>query len=198
MNQLISTQKLNLGYGNQLVISDLKLEIDKTKNYFVIGKNGAGKSTLINFISNNFDGNIFNSIFEINFDTSILEIGAEQSLINELTLQENIEYFTKGKIDYSEYSLIVEKYNLINFMNDRISIFSSGMKKRSELVLIELNNPDFFCIDEPLNFLDDEGIKLFTELISNRTNQKKGNLIASQKLVDISGADFQVINLNEI
>jgi len=198
VNQLISTQKLNLGYGNQLVISDLKLEIDKTKNYFVIGKNGAGKSTLINFISNNFDGNIFNSIFEINFDTSILEIGAEQSLINELTLQENIEYFTKGKIDYSEYSLIVEKYNLINFMNDRISIFSSGMKKRSELVLIELNNPDFFCIDEPLNFLDDEGIKLFTELISNRTNQKKGNLIASQKLVDISGADFQVINLNEI
>ena len=198
MNQLISTQKLNLGYGNQLVISDLKLEIDKTKNYFVIGKNGAGKSTLINFISNNFDGNIFNSIFEINFDTSILEIGAEQSLINELTLQENIEYFTKGKIDYSKYSLIVEKYNLINFMNDRISIFSSGMKKRSELVLIELNNPDFFCIDEPFNFLDDEGIKLFTELISNRTNQKKGNLIASQKLVDISGADFQVINLNEI
>ena len=198
MNQLISTQKLNLGYGNQLVISDLKLEIDKTKNYFVIGKNGAGKSTLINFISNNFDGNIFNSIFEINFDTSILEIGAEQSLINELTLQENIEYFTKGKIDYSEYSLIVEKYNLINFINDRISIFSSGMKKRSELVLIELNNPDFFCIDEPFNFLDDEGIKLFTELISNRTNQKKGNLIASQKLVDISGADFQVINLNEI
>ena len=198
MNQLISTQKLNLGYGNQLVISDLKLEIDKTKNYFVIGKNGAGKSTLIDFISNNFDGNIFNSIFEINFDTSILEIGAEQSLINELTLQENIEYFTKGKIDYSKYSLIVEKYNLINFMNDRISIFSSGMKKRSELVLIELNNPDFFCIDEPFNFLDDEGIKLFTELISNRTNQKKGNLIASQKLVDISGADFQVINLNEI
>ena len=198
MNQLISTQKLNLGYGNQLVISDLKLEIDKTKNYFVIGKNGAGKSTLINFISNNFDGNIFNSIFEINFDTSILEIGVEQSLINELTLQENIEYFTKGKFDYSEYSLIVERYNLINFMNDRISIFSSGMKKRSELVLIELNNPDFFCIDEPFNFLDDEGIKLFTELISNRTNQKKGNLIASQKLVDISGADFQVINLNEI
>ena len=198
MNQLISTQKLNLGYGNQLVISDLKLEIDKTKNYFVIGKNGAGKSTLINFISNNFDGNIFNSIFEINIDTSILEIGAEQSLINELTLKENIEYFTKGKFDYSEYSLIVEKYNLINFMNDRISIFSSGMKKRSELVLIELNNPDFFCIDEPFNFLDDEGIKLFTELISNRTNQKKGNLIASQKLVDISGAGFQVINLNEI
>ena len=198
MNQLISTQQLNLGYGNELVISDLKLVIDKTKNYFVIGKNGAGKSTLINFISNNFDGNIFNSSFKINFDISILEIGSEQSLINELTLKENIEYFTKGKVDYSEYSLIVEKYNLNHFMNDRFSIFSSGMKKRSELVLIEINNPDFFCIDEPFNFLDDEGIKLFTELISNRTNQKKGNLIASQKLVDISGADFQVINLNEI
>ena len=112
MNQLISTQQLNLGYGNELVISDLKLEIDKTKNYFVIGKNGAGKSTLINFISNNFDGNKFNSSFKINFDISVLEIGSEQSLINELTLKENIEYFTKGKIDYSEYSLIVEKYNL--------------------------------------------------------------------------------------
>ena len=198
MNHLISSKQLNLGYGNQIVITNLNLEIDIAKNYFVIGKNGAGKSTLLNFLSNNFEGNIFNSNFELNSKVSILETGAEQNLINELTLKENFEFFTNGIFNLNIHNNIVEKYKLNHFLNDRYSIFSSGMKKRSELVLIEINEPDFLCIDEPLNFLDTEGVKLLKELLIKRTNNKKGNLIASQQLLDIFNDDFKVINLDEI
>ena len=198
MNHLISSKQLNLGYGNQIVITNLNLEIDIAKNYFVIGKNGAGKSTLLNFLSNNFEGNIFNSNFELNSKVSILETGVEQNLINELTLKENFEFFTNGIFNLNIHYNIVEKYKLNHFLNDRYSIFSSGMKKRSELVLIEINEPDFLCIDEPLNFLDTEGVKLLKELLIKRTNNKKGNLIASQQLLDIFNDDFKVINLDEI
>lgn len=198
MNHLISSKQLNLGYGNQIVITNLNLEIDIAKNYFVIGKNGAGKSTLLNFLSNNFEGNIFNSNFELNSKVSILETGVEQNLINELTLKENFEFFTNGNFNLNIHNNIVEKYKLNHFLNDRYSIFSSGMKKRSELVLIEINEPDFLCIDEPLNFLDTEGVKLLKELLIKRTNNKKGNLIASQQLLDIFNDDFKVINLDEI
>lgn len=198
MNHLISSKQLNLGYGNQIVITNLNLEIDIAKNYFVIGKNGAGKSTLLNFLSNNFEGNIFNSNFELNSKVSILETGVEQNLINELTLKENFEFFTNGIFNLNIHNNIVEKYKLNHFLNDRYSIFSSGMKKRSELVLIEINEPDFLCIDEPLNFLDAEGVKLLKELLIKRTNNKKGNLIASQQLLDIFNDDFKVINLDEI
>lgn len=198
MNHLISAKQLNLGYGNQIVITNLNLEIDIAKNYFVIGKNGAGKSTLLNFLSNNFEGNIFNSNFELNSKVSILETGVEQNLINELTLKENFEFFTNGIFNLNIHNNIVEKYKLNHFLNDRYSIFSSGMKKRSELVLIEINEPDFLCIDEPLNFLDTEGVKLLKELLIKRTNNKKGNLIASQQLLDIFNDDFKVINLDEI
>lgn len=198
MNHLISSKQLNLGYGNQIVITNLNLEIDIAKNYFVIGKNGAGKSTLLNFLSNNFEGNIFNSNFELNSKVSILETGVEQNLIDELTLKENFEFFTNGIFNLNIHNNIVEKYKLNHFLNDRYSIFSSGMKKRSELVLIEINEPDFLCIDEPLNFLDTEGVKLLKELLIKRTNNKKGNLIASQQLLDIFNDDFKVINLDEI
>ena len=198
MNHLISSKQLNLGYGNQIVITNLNLEIDIAKNYFVVGKNGAGKSTLLNFLSNNFEGNIFNSNFELNSKVSILETGVEQNLINELTLKENFEFFTNGIFNLNIHNNIVEKYKLNHFLNDRYSIFSSGMKKRSELVLIEINEPDFLCIDEPLNFLDTEGVKLLKELLINRTNNEKGNLIASQQLLDIFNDDFKVINLDEI
>ena len=60
-NIFFQTDSLTLGYGNEIVINKLKLSLDKTKNYEIIGKNGAGKTTLLNFISNNFDGNSFNS-----------------------------------------------------------------------------------------------------------------------------------------
>ena len=50
-NIFFQTDSLTLGYGNEIVINELELSLDKTKNYEIIGKNGAGKTTLLNFIS---------------------------------------------------------------------------------------------------------------------------------------------------
>ena len=72
-NIFFQANELTLGYGNEIVIKDLYLTLDKSKNYEIIGKNGAGKTTLLNFISYNFDGNSFDSEYA-NEDIDILEI----------------------------------------------------------------------------------------------------------------------------
>jgi ABC-type cobalamin/Fe3+-siderophores transport system ATPase subunit len=61
MNTFFESNSLQLGYGNQVVISDLKISLKLSKNYEIIGKNGSGKTTLLMCISDNFIGNTFNS-----------------------------------------------------------------------------------------------------------------------------------------
>ena len=67
MSSFFESDSLQLGYGNQVVISDLKISLESSKNYEIIGKNGSGKTTLLMCISNNFIGNTFNSDIKINF-----------------------------------------------------------------------------------------------------------------------------------
>ena len=116
-NIFFQTDSLTLGYGNEIVINKLKLSLDKTKNYEIIGKNGAGKTTLLNFISNNFDGNSFNSKYTKE-ELDILEISHTPTLLANLTLSENAIYFTSSKnIDAEIIESAIEKSVQIDGIN---------------------------------------------------------------------------------
>ena len=95
MSLFFESDNLTLGYGNQLVIKNIDISLNFSKNYEIIGKNGSGKTTLIMCISNNFIGNTFNSNIRRK-DTSLMEIGSSPSLMPELSCWKilNIFYLT--------------------------------------------------------------------------------------------------------
>ena len=99
----LNVKNLTLGYGNNIVINNINLSLKSNKNYQIIGGNGVGKSTLLGFISNNFQGNTFNSIIESE-QIRILEISNEPTVNLTLSLLENCVYFTQDAMQ--ELSLI--------------------------------------------------------------------------------------------
>ena len=194
----LTSSNLSLGYSNQIVIKGLDIQLSFINDYQIIGKNGAGKTTLMNFIALNFDGSNFES--KVNrSEISINQISSTSTLIQELTLSENIDYYTSETSLASEEKLnIVFKYLPEDYLNEKIKSFSSGMLRRAELSIIEIKSPlVLFCIDEPLNFLDSEGILLLANLIKDRSIANKCNILSSQEFVDFDGLEFEVINLNE-
>ena len=193
----LKSSNLSLGYSNQIVIKGLDIQLSFINDYQIIGKNGAGKTTLMNFIALNFDGSYFES--KVNrSQISINQISSTSTLIQELTLSENIDYYTSETSLESEEKLnIVFKYLPEDYLNEKIKSFSSGMLRRAELSIIEIKSPLVFCIDEPLNFLDSEGVLLLANLIKNRSIANKCNILSSQEFVDFEGLEFEVINLNE-
>ena len=152
----LKSNDLSLGYSNQIVIKGMNLNLFDEKNYQIIGKNGAGKTTLMNFISSNFDGTNFESKVD-RLKISVNQISSTPTLINDLTLEENLNYFTSDSLISTEDKLnIVFKYIPRDYLDEKVKNFSSGMIRRVELSIIEIKNPSVFCIDEPLNFLDSE------------------------------------------
>ena len=193
----LKSNDLSLGYSNQIVIKGMNLNLFDEKNYQIIGKNGAGKTTLMNFISSNFDGTNFESKVD-RLNISVNQISSTPTLIYDLTLEENLNYFTSDSSISTEDKLnVVFKYIPRDYLDEKVKNFSSGMIRRVELSIIEIKNPSVFCIDEPLNFLDSEGVSLLTNLIKNRSSSNKCNILSSQEFVKLDDVDFEVIDLDE-
>ena len=191
----LKSKNLTLGYGNDIVINNLHLSLMSDENYQIIGRNGVGKSTLLDFISNNFQGNIFKSTV-VNVQMRILEISSQATINGNLTLKENCIYFTKEKIPERKMLSILEKYGMHNFLDDLVQNFSSGMIKRSEMAIADLINPEILCIDEPLNYLDKDGIVLLQNLMISRSKANRSNIISSQEFLKIFENNFEMIDLN--
>jgi ABC-type multidrug transport system ATPase subunit len=197
MSSFFKSSNLKLGYGNQVVVSNLKISLEASKNYEIIGKNGSGKTTLLMCISNNFIGNTFNSKIK-RINKSLIEIGAVPSLVPKLSLIENINYFLyKQNLQGDLIDKILTKYELIKFKGDLIEDFSSGMIKRSEIAIADLKNPDVLCIDEPKVYLDENGIQLLLELLKKRESDGNSSILSSQESINTQISIERTIDLND-
>ena len=197
MSLFFESDNLTLGYGNQLVIKNLEISLNFSKNYEITGKNGSGKTTLIMCISNNFIGNTFNSNIRRK-DTSLMEIGSSPSLMPELSLLENIKYFLfNDNINENMISNVLNKYELESFKSDLVRDFSSGMVKRSEIAIADLKNPKVLCIDEPKVYLDENGVDLLLNLITKREKEGNTSILSSQESIGAFTSIERSINLND-
>ena len=197
MSLFFESDNLTLGYENQLVIKNLDISLNFSKNYEITGKNGSGKTTLIMCISNNFTGNTFNSNIRRK-DTSLMEIGSSPSLMPELSLLENIKYFLfNDNINENMISNVLNKYELESFKSDLVRDFSSGMIKRSEIAIADLKNPKVLCIDEPKVYLDENGVDLLLNLITKREKEGNASILSSQESIGAFTSIERSINLND-
>ncbi len=197
MSLFFESDNLTLGYGNQLVIKNLEISLNFSKNYEITGKNGSGKTTLIMCISNNFTGNTFNSNIRRK-DTSLMEIGSSPSLMPELSLLENIKYFLfNDNINENMISNVLNKYELESFKSDLVRDFSSGMVKRSELAIADLKNPKVLCIDEPRVYLDENGVDLLLNLIKKREKEGSTSILSNQESIGAFTSIERSFNLND-
>ena len=197
MSLFFESDNLTLGYGNQLVIKNLDISLNFSKNYEITGKNGSGKTTLIMCISNNFIGNTFNSNIRRK-DTSLMEIGSSPSLMPELSLLENIKYFLfNDNINEKMITNVLNKYELESFKSDLVGDFSSGMVKRSEIAIADLKNPKVLCIDEPKVYLDENGVDLLLNLISKREKEGSTSILSSQESIGSFTSIERSFNLDD-
>ena len=197
MSLFFESDNLTLGYGNQLVIKNLDISLNFSKNYEITGKNGSGKTTLIMCISNNFIGNTFNSNIRRK-DTSLMEIGSSPSLMPELSLLENIKYFLfNDNINEKMITNVLNKYELESFKSDLVRDFSSGMIKRSEIAIADLKNPKVLCIDEPRVYLDENGVDLLLNLITKREKEGSTSFLSSQESFGAFTSIERSFNLND-
>lgn len=154
----------------------------------LIGKSGSGKSTLIKTILNEI---------KLRGGTAqkppLRKIGyssQDNALFPFLTIEENIVAFgrlqkMKRKDIYAIMLDLLTRFQLMSARNRQVRHLSGGMKKRVDVVIAMLHNPDVLILDEPFNGLDIAMQSFLWEKIIEIARSNTTVLISSHFIEDL-------------
>ena len=206
---MLQIKNLYVNVGDKEVLHDINLHIDDGETHVLLGPNGSGKTTLLMTImgySNymvtkgtiNYNGEDVTNmhanerakrgigmLFQRPPTISGLKLGKMLTAISR-TKQENIPELAK--------SVHMDKF----LERDINKGFSGGEIKRSEVLQLMIQNPDFVMLDEPESGVDLENISLIGTTIGSllekdkhRANRKKSGLVITHTgyILDYLDAD---------
>lgn len=203
---MLSIQHLSKRFGSFTAVDDLSFSVNEGEVYGFLGQNGAGKSTTIRMILSLIKptaGSI--SVFGLNIEKNrekiLQKTGAvveKPDLYKYLTAYENMKLFSKlsgvnlGRQELMRQLAVV---GLEKRSNDKVGVYSQGMKQRLGIAVALVHDPSLIILDEPTNGLDPQGIADIRNLILRLSkDQKKTLLVSSHLLSEIEQiADSMVI-----
>ena len=167
-------------------LEGVSLTINPGSKFGILGPNGAGKTTLISIICGiikKTEGNIFyhSDKGEIEYKEFRKKLGfvpQDYALFQELTPKQNLEYFgalynLNRKQITRQTDYLLNKLGLATVADKQVCTFSGGMKRRVNLAIGIIHQPQILILDEPTVGVDVQSknaiMKLLDELNANGT-----------------------------
>jgi ATP-binding cassette subfamily F protein 3 len=151
---MVTMDRLSVGYGNNVVLSNLSLRVDMDDRIALLGANGNGKSTLAKLLAGRLapqSGSLFRN--------PRLKVGYfAQHQTDELTMDETpIDHMARAIPGASVQQVRgqLARFGLdVDRAGTRIQALSGGEKARLLLALATRDAPQLLILDEPTNHLD--------------------------------------------
>jgi ABC-2 type transport system ATP-binding protein len=174
----LSLRRLKKSYGNFIAVNDLSLDIFRGEVFGLLGPNGAGKTTTINMIC----GLLMPDAGEILIEDNVLEdhyreckqtmgLCPEDLVIWEsLTCVEQLifmgQQYDLSWDDAKKKALeLLQKLGLMDQERKLAKQLSGGMKRRLNLALALIHDPEILILDEPQAGLDPQSRIMVREYI---------------------------------
>ncbi|MBI5914149.1 MAG: ABC transporter ATP-binding protein [Bacteroidetes bacterium] len=175
--QAIAVQNIHKSYGKVQAVDNVSLEVRPGELFGLIGPDGAGKTTLFRIIATLLlpdQGSATVLGFDAVKDYAQIRrrIGympGRFSLYQDLTVQENLEFFAAifGTTIRENYHLVKEIYSQLEpFKNRRAGALSGGMKQKLALSCALIHQPELLLLDEPTTGVDAVSRKEFWDMLS--------------------------------
>lgn len=173
-------------FNRRTVFSNISFEIASPGSMAITGKNGAGKSTLAKIIA----GVLTTTSGKIDFEIEGKKLDEESrkghigfvspylNLYDEFSAVENLFLLMRMRAAKSPDTALTEsllkRFNLWHRRDDLVRGYSTGMKQRLKYVFALSHFPSILILDEPTTNLDDDGIKVVEDVVSQ---QKESSIL---------------------
>lgn len=174
---MIRIKNLSKQFGKKVVLNNLSIEFERGKIYGIIGENGAGKTTLFRCIAGleSFDGEIVSEINPLKDHLGYLT--AEPFFFPMITGEEYIRLLCNAR---DKKLTEIGSNNIFDLpLNQYVTTYSTGMRKKLALLAVLLQGNDIFILDEPFNGIDLNGSIILTEIIHRLKELGKTVIISS-------------------
>ncbi|OEC87224.1 MULTISPECIES: ABC transporter ATP-binding protein [Methanobacterium] len=191
---VIEAQNLTKKYGDFLAVDNLNLKIKKGEVFGFLGPNGAGKTTSISMMVGLLrpsSGKVLINDKEV----EKIDKGTIGICPQELVLWENLTCYESLKLMGDMYEIPKDKLDqriktLLKdlFLTDKadtvVSNLSGGMKRRLNLALAVIHQPEIVLLDEPSEGLDPQSRRVLWNYIRSLRDDEGKTVILTTHLMD--------------
>jgi len=196
---IIQIDHLVKRFGQNEVLKDVSLGVNKGEVISIIGSSGSGKSTLLRCInllesyqsgSILFEGkNILSSIKGINnYRAQVGMIFQSFNLFSHLTVLENcvigqMKVLKKSRVESEKLAMeTLEKVGLVQFAKTSVMTLSGGQKQRVAIARTLCMEPKVLLFDEPTSALDPEMVGEVLNVIKSLALEHRTMIIVTHEM----------------
>lgn len=205
MESIIKVDNVIKKFGSEIALNNVSIEFERGKIYGIVGRNGSGKTvlfkTIIGFLKPT-SGRIIVDGREIGRDTDFADhigiIIETPGFLSAYSGYKNLEYLAsiKNIIGKKEIKESMERVGLDPNSKKKVGTYSLGMRQRLGIAQAIMENPDILILDEPMNGLDNQGVKEVREILLNLKEEGKSIILASHNKEDIEALCDEVYEMD--
>lgn len=177
---------LSKKYKQKFAAQGINMFLEKGEIVGLLGPNGAGKSTTISMLSSlvtptsgdvrHLNESIIKNPHNIRKILGV--VPQEIALYTDLSAEENLRFFgeiyrLKGSKLKQRVEEVLEQIGLTDRRKDLVKTFSGGMKRRLNIGVALLHNPEIIIMDEPTVGIDPQSRNYILETVK-RLNKERG------------------------
>jgi len=177
--KILEIKNLNKNYGGITALANFSLSLGKGEVLGLLGPNGAGKTTLISILSGtqrDFTGGVSFKGQDLFADRNLRNligiVPQEMAFYEDLSALENL-LFWGGLYDIPEKELkkraleLLAALELSGRSREPIKKFSGGMKRRMNIAIGLIHQPELLLLDEPTVGIDVQAKVSILDIIRN-------------------------------
>lgn len=149
----VEIEHLSKAYGDNLILDNIGMIINRGEKVAFVGKNGEGKSTLVKCIMNEIE---YSGIMKLGHNVKIGYFAQNQaSLLDESrTVFETIDYVAVGDIRTKIRDILGAFMFGGEASDKKVQVLSGGERSRLAMIRLLLEPVNLLILDEPTNHLD--------------------------------------------
>ena len=204
----IETDGLRKTYGESVALAGLDLRVDRGEVYGFLGPNGAGKTTTMRLLTTLLtptDGEAWVCGEPVTDREAVAphvgHLPERPPLYDELTGREQLRFAgeLRGLTTAEADRRATERLDRLGLdaRSDRISTYSTGMRKKLGIAQATLHDPDVLFLDEPTNGLDPRAGRAVRERLTSLANGGTTVFLSSHVLPVVESVADRLGLLNE-
>ncbi|RLL44944.1 ABC transporter ATP-binding protein [Oceanobacillus piezotolerans] len=187
---MLELMDLTKTFKHTEAVKNVNMFIEKGEIVGLLGPNGAGKSTAISMLSSLVEptsGDVrFRNKSMIKNPQSLREVlglvPQEIALYEDLTALENLKFFgriygLKGQQLQNKIEEVLDQIGLYERRKEVVKTFSGGMKRRLNIGVAMLHNPEIMIMDEPTVGIDPQSRNYILETVKRLNEEKQMTVI---------------------
>jgi ABC-2 type transport system ATP-binding protein len=208
VNQVIDIKGLRKNYGPLAAVNGVDLHVYSGEIFALLGPNGAGKSTTVEILEG-FRTRDSGDVKVLGVDPAIGGLAARQwrnrigivlqtsNDAGDLTVAESVKHFSHYYSEPRDPDEVIAAVGLTDKANALVRTLSGGQRRRLDVALGIIGNPELLFLDEPTTGFDPKARRDFWSLIRKLKSEGRTILLTTHYLDEAEALADRVAVINK-